>query len=110
MPTFSPCGRDGQARAPGHATEAIALNATTGCQIEVRLPHPINPHTYQIKTNHGDRNGPQPKEGPYADLAKGAIGLLILGRPFVNAPSVLIFDPNLVSLFRWSSAISNARL
>ena len=64
---------------------------------EVGLSHPINPNTYQIKTTDADRNGSRQKEGRDADLAKGAVGLLMLERLFVNAPAVLIFDPNRVS-------------
>jgi len=58
----------------------------------------IDPITYQIKNTEGDRKGSQPEEDPFAEFAK-AIGLLMLGRPFVNALAVLIFDPNRVSAF-----------
>jgi hypothetical protein len=61
------------------------------------LPHPINPNTYQIKTTDADRDGYQPKEGRYASPAKGAIGLLMLERRFVNMPAILIFDPDRVT-------------
>ena len=65
----------------------------------------VNPQTNQAKNNDTGNNGCHNEKRPHQPLGKGALGRhapVHFERLFVNRRAVLIFDPALYPLIRWS--------